>query len=397
MKSIRFVTDVSSFRHKFVLSRCFSLNHIFTQQSKSDLKKQEEHSNDKLQNVNKKLPKENLPDSNFMPFVDLSANQGVTVKHVKKETANSALLRQCLEKEPNKDGFVKAVDVYIGKNRTRRGHIDFISTAMKFIEPYKLDNDIEVYNKLLDVFPKDKFNNRTLFDAIWPKTHPQMFLALDILTKMEWKGVLPTEETHDILHQVFGSSSLPLQKVYRMWFWFEEFKDINPYKLPAEVYKDRVDIVKAAVDRILGNNDGTKVVEISSPVEENELTNYEHFVVSSQTPLQQKYIEMCSVDKPLYVEGPVHIWINHKLEYYFILKTGKKELVSFEEITIDDDEEREGVILGVCFATKPYEETLQRWIDHLQLDNPTLRYFQIIFNINESENNVEDIQAIASS
>ena len=197
------------------------------------------------------------------PFVDLSSSKGITVKHIKKETANSALLRHCLEKQPDKEGFINAVEIFINKNKIRRHHVDFITTAMKFIEPYGLEKDIEVYNKLIDVFPRNKFVNRTLFDAVWPKPHPQINLALDILTKMEWQGILPSEETHDLVYEVFGRASFPLQKIYRMWFWFEEFKDLNPYKLPDEVYKNKTDIIKAAIDRILGNNDGTHIIEVN--------------------------------------------------------------------------------------------------------------------------------------
>jgi len=201
-------------------------------------------------------------ENNLQPQVDLSDMRGISVNHVTTENASSALLRQCLTEQPNREGFFTAVNVYTERNRKRHRHMEFIVTAMKFIEPYGLDKDVEVYNKLLDVFPKDRFVNRTLFDAIWPKQHPQMNLALDILTKMEWQSVIPTEETHDILHAVFGRASFPLKKVYRMWFWFETFKDINPYVLPDEVFEDRVRIVKAGIDRILGDNEGTTILEV---------------------------------------------------------------------------------------------------------------------------------------
>lgn len=198
------------------------------------------------------------------PNVDLSMSKGITVHHSKKETEHSALLRQCMNEQPDAKGFMNAVDIYMDKNKKRTGHVQFIATAMKFIEPYGLEKDLDVYNKLIDVFPRDKFDNRTLFDAIWPKPHPQINLALDILTKMEWQGISPSEETHDLIYSIFGRASFPLQKIYGMWFWFETFKDINPYPLPDEVYDDRLNVIKAAIDRISGNNDGTNIIEVAS-------------------------------------------------------------------------------------------------------------------------------------
>ena len=209
-----------------------------------------------------KRSKEVLETNIYEPKVDLGNTRGISVNHMTKENATSALLRQCLSEQPDKQGFFKAVDVYVDRNKKRHGHMEFIVTALKFIEPYGLSKDLGVYNKLLDVFPKDKFVNRSLFDAIWPKQHPQMNLALDILTKMEWQGVIPDEETHDLLFTVFGRASFPLKKLYRMWFWFETLKDINPYSLPDEVYKDRLNVIRAGITRILGDNNGTKILEV---------------------------------------------------------------------------------------------------------------------------------------
>ena len=187
----------------------------------------------------------------------------IAIKGIKKETAHSALMRACMEEQPNADGFRKAMDMYIKKNKPRQGHMEFIRTAMKFIEPYGLQDDMEVYNSLLNVFPRGIFENRTSFDAVWPKPHPQINLALDILTKMEWRGIIPDQTTHDIMYEVFGRASFPVQKIYRMAFWFEKFKDINPYELPDEVYNDKFTVYKEVLKRIAVSEDDIHVVEVS--------------------------------------------------------------------------------------------------------------------------------------
>jgi len=325
----------------------------------------------------------------YEPSIDLADTRGISVNHMTKENRSSALLRQCLSEQPDREGFFKAVDIYVDRNKRRHGHMEFIVTAMKFIEPYGLAKDLEVYNKLLDVFPRDKFVNRTLFDAIWPKQHPQMNLALDILTKMEWQGIMPSEETHDLLYSIFGRASFPLKKVYRMWFWFETLKDINPYYLPDEVYKDRLNIVRAGIDRILGNNDGTKIIEISSAEEtedeSSEMVDYKHFIISSQSEYQKQCISMLTTDKTVFVEGPINIWLGKKREEYFILKTGRQDLMACDVLTVQPDEEREGVVLAVCFATRPYRENISKWLTYLQEENKQLKEMNIVYNISDGE------------
>lgn len=75
--------------------------------------------------------------------------------------------------------------------------------------------------------------------------------------------------------------------------------------------------------------------------------NYDHFIVSSQSTYQKDCIASLDCKKPLYVEGPLHIWLNHVMEEYFVLKTGRQDLLSSERLKIQEDEEREGEIV-VC-------------------------------------------------
>jgi len=326
-----------------------------------------------------------LSEERKPPVVQLTKSKGITVKHIKKETENSAILRYCLEQEPTSEGFVNAVEIFKNKNKNRQGHIEFIATGMKFIEAYGLEKNVEVYNAILDVFPRNRFDNRSLFDAIWPKPHPQINLALDVLTKMEWQGIMPTDETFDIVHSIFGRASFPVQKIYRLWFWFEEFKDLNPYRLHDDVYKDRIKILEAVTERLYEDTSGFKILELSEPVENttSSMVDYQHFLISSQTERQQKYVSLCLAEQTLYVEGPIHIWINHKMEKYFVLKSGRNGFLSDGIHVIDEDEQKEGVVLAMCFATKPYKQAIQTWWQYLQETNPLLQNFNVVFNISD--------------
>lgn len=72
------------------------------------------------------------------------------------------------------------------------------------------------------------------------------------------------------------------------------------------------------------------------------MVNYQNFLISSQTAKQQKYVTLCHSEQSLYIEGPTHIWVNHKMEKYFVLKASKNGFISDGVHLIEEDEQREG-------------------------------------------------------
>ena len=129
------------------------------------------------------------------------------------------------------DQFNVALQEFLVRDKHRRTHLKFINAALERVEDFGLQKNIQIYKDILDLFPKGRFVNRTLFDALWPRRTPQMELALRILQKMEDEGIRPDDEIHEILLQVFGRASYPLQKCRRMVYWFDRYENIDPYKL----------------------------------------------------------------------------------------------------------------------------------------------------------------------
>lgn len=162
-----------------------------------------------------------------------------------------------------KDSFHRAIDKFNARDRQRRGHVDFIYSALSVIDKFGLEQDVETYNKLLDVFPKDRFVNRSWFDVVWPKPHPQIDCALEVLTKMEEEAVIPNSDTYKILNDVFGRKNFPLQKAQRIEYWFTRFKDINPYKLPSPVPTDPIELGSIALQRIAGSDGIITIYEVN--------------------------------------------------------------------------------------------------------------------------------------
>lgn len=173
----------------------------------------------------------------------------------------TAILDQAL-KTKERDSFHLAIDKFNARDRQRRGHVDFIYSALSLIDKFGLQQDIETYNKLLDVFPRDRFVNRSWFDIVWPKPHPQIDCALEVLTKMEEEGVIPDNDTYEILYEVFGEKNFPLQKAQRIQYWFTRFKDINPYKLPSPVPTDPIELGSIALQRIAGSDGVITIYEV---------------------------------------------------------------------------------------------------------------------------------------
>lgn len=58
------------------------------------------------------------------------------------------------------------------------------------------------------------------------------------------------------------------------------------------------------------------------------------WVMSAQSPVQQKLINEHPEDKPLFVEGPFLVWLRRLSMTYFILRADPK---IYPEIEVDDD------------------------------------------------------------
>ncbi len=48
------------------------------------------------------------------------------------------------------------VGLFLYRNAQRRGHVEFIRAALRSRQEYGVHKDLEVYKRLLDIFPKGK-------------------------------------------------------------------------------------------------------------------------------------------------------------------------------------------------------------------------------------------------
>ena len=154
----------------------------------------------------------------------------------------------------SRDQFSLAVDQFLAREKYRKGHVAFIRLALQRMDEFGLEKDLATYNKLLRVFPEGRFKPQRMLDALWPRSLPQIELALDLLTKMEDNGVNPSMETYHIVKETFGKMSFPFQKCVRLMYLFDKYENADPYKIHGELPTNPVELARLTLKRIAGKD-----------------------------------------------------------------------------------------------------------------------------------------------
>ena len=190
--------------------------------------------------------------------VRASSSEDGDTRHSLVQSPYGALLdnaRKSRQGEP-RERFAVALLNYMEQEKFRRGHVKFITFALQQMDEFGLEKDLLTYNRLIDIFPRNRFKPMNMFDAFWPKPLPQIEIALEILQKMEDNGVRPDYTTYDLLKEIFGRVSFPVQKCVRIAYWFDKFENVDPYWIEGELPGDPFEVSKLALLRIAGS-DGT--------------------------------------------------------------------------------------------------------------------------------------------
>lgn len=162
----------------------------------------------------------------------------------------------------NEEGFRKAIEEFQKRDLKRLKLIDFISTAMAYMEPFGVSKNVDIYNKLLDIFPKGRYHNRNVFDTLWTRYRPQIDCAIHLLTKLEDNGIRPNVNTYDIIEAIFGEDSIPMNKLKRIVFWFDKFDMMYPHPLPKNLPTDKLDLFELAIKRMIGKEASVSVYKV---------------------------------------------------------------------------------------------------------------------------------------
>ncbi|NP_001229867.1 evolutionarily conserved signaling intermediate in Toll pathway, mitochondrial [Danio rerio] len=310
--------------------------------------------------------------------------------------------------------FNRVVDVFKSKDIRRRGHVEFIYAALKKMPEFGVECDVTVYNKLLDVFPKEVFVPQNFIQRMFNHYPRQQECGVQVLEQMENYGVMPNIETKVLLVQIFGEKSHPIRKFQRIMYWFPKFKHTNPYPVPHVLPSDPVDLAQFSLTRIAADLDA-KITIYQYPstdiTETGEEITRPH-IVGIQSPDQRSLLAKHNPCKPVFVEGPYPLWLRQKCVHYYLLRADPippeekveeeidPEMICPEQSLFfpqrveldlnvdmgDDhsfnvDEVEEGAVYAMCMAGQGDQATLSQWISGLQETCPILGQIPTVFRL----------------
>lgn len=188
--------------------------------------------------------------------------------------------------------FKHAMLEFKARDKYMRGHMQFISLALSKMEEFELQTNLMTYNRILDLFPKGRYNNKTLLDAVWPKPHPQIDLALKVLTKMEEWGVRPDNVTYTILVEIFGRDSPPVDKCKRIAYWFDRFESSDPYEIKGSLPECMEELGILVLSRIAPEYTEMNVHKVGKPHYKQSVANLHAYVFVCQHHLRFKLLAL---------------------------------------------------------------------------------------------------------
>ncbi|XP_061665017.1 evolutionarily conserved signaling intermediate in Toll pathway, mitochondrial [Syngnathoides biaculeatus] len=310
----------------------------------------------------------------------------------------------------NKASFAEALEVFTKADVRRRGHVEFIYAALKKMPEFGVQRDVGVYNRLLDVFPKEVFVPRNFIQRMFNHYPRQQECAVQLLEQMENYGVMPNVETKVLLVRIFGEKGHPVRKYQRIMYWFPKFKHANPFPVPHRLPEDPVELARFSLKRIANDLDA-KVTVYQTPrtdvTESGDQITLPH-VVGIQSPDQMRLLGKHDPNRPVFVEGPFPLWLRRTCVHYYVLRAepappGAKVEEPYDPAercfhyplqldldldrdfgdmeTFDVEDLDEGPVFGMCMTSRGDQVTLNRWISGLQESNPVLGHVATVFRL----------------
>lgn len=215
----------------------------------------------------------------------------------------------------NKNSYLDMVYIFNERDVHRRGHVEFIYSALKHMKEYGVHKDLEVYKSLVEVFPKGKFIPQNIFQAEFMHYPKQQQCAIDLLEQMEDNGVMPDPEMETMLLNVFGRRGHPLRKYWRMMYWMPKFRNLSPWPVPNPPPNEIFELAKMAISRICSVDVQSEISVYASADLEDSIEDT--WIVSGQSPAQRKLLNEHNLKEPIYVEGPFMIWLRYVFKYTY--------------------------------------------------------------------------------
>ncbi|XP_032439130.1 evolutionarily conserved signaling intermediate in Toll pathway, mitochondrial isoform X1 [Xiphophorus hellerii] len=340
-------------------------------------------------------------------------------KKAKSLVTQEDLFEQVAKESKTKATFNQVIDVFTKRDIRRRGHVEFIYAALKKMPEFGVERDLTVYNKLLDVFPKEVFVPRNFIQRMFNHYPRQQECGVQVLEQMESYGIMPNIETKVLLVQIFGEKSHPIRKYQRIMYWFPKFKHVNPFPIPQPLPEDAVDLAVLSLTRIANDLDAKTTVyqlPFTDITESGEEISFPH-IVGIQSPNQMELLAKHNPNRPVFVEGPFPLWLKKTCVYYYILRADptppeEKEEEVYDpercfyyplqldldldrdlgdEENFDVDDLDEGPVFAMCMTSRGDQATLNQWISGLQQNNPILGRIPTLFRLDAGTRKLEGV------
>ncbi|KAH0950780.1 hypothetical protein HN011_006754 [Eciton burchellii] len=333
------------------------------------------------------------------------AVNGLHTKKQKDDKNNMSLILYSfanIEKR-EKETYLDVLRQYKKGNELRRGHVEFIKIALKYMDEFGVNHDLAVYKALLDVLPKGKFVPFNWYQTITLHYPLQQKVAIELLEKMEYNCVIPDYEMQQMLINIFGVHARVLKKFWRMMYWMPKFANLNPWPCPRPTPRDPRILAKLAIYKISSVDPATHITEYEIKKDiENAVENT--WIISAMSISQKELLAKHPLNSPIFVEGPYLVWVANQCIDYFLLRadatTQKKR--PYEDIDDVSDiripfwdnreiiipptvhEQSDGTFFAVCATGTSTKDSLLYWIRCLQKHNPILISIPVIFKLASS-------------
>ncbi|CDW58132.1 ECIST Cterm and ECSIT domain containing protein [Trichuris trichiura] len=351
-------------------------------------------------------------------------------------TVKDEIFNEIPEENRNKETFTKAIGniglaifchviciagLFLRTNTRLQGHTEFIYAALKRMREFGVHKDLEVYKRLLEVFPKGKMIPKNFFQVRLARVEgmhypKQQQCCIDVLDEIEWNRVFPDKELYMIVKNAFGEWTHAMRKMKRMMYWMPKLKNADPYPMPRPLPRSEVELAKAAMSRVCRDPSNiTNLFYTEAISEEVEKT----WIVSGQSPIQQELLEKHSLEDALFVDGPYRVWLMDRSLFYFTLVSDRNALKRFDDFQPENSltgqewanwktkynsefsdyqqalsliptihEQPDGTIMATAITGNSSKDSLVCWIKFLEEYNCNLARIPVVFRLRHATSDV---------
>nr|CAD7416254.1 unnamed protein product [Timema poppensis] len=287
----------------------------------------------------------------------------------------SVVVRDLFEQvtDKNKQTYLDMVKIFESRGIHRRGHVEFIYSAMKHMEEFGVEKELEVYKALIDVLPKGRFIPTNIFQAEFMHYPKQQQCVIDVLEKMENNGVIPDLEMEDILVNIFGRKGHPVRKYWRMMYWMPKFKNISPWPLPRPVPQDSQLLARLALTRMSS-------VDLQTNIRARRLAG-RHVGGERPKSLTEETTGRSPTQRTRLRGGGVP-GVAERSSDVSSLRDPFSEEGAGECVPPTVHEQDDGTILAMCATGTSSRDSLLSWVRLLERDgNPALGHVPVLFKL----------------